>query len=166
MIFALKPYFCVSNCAWMIAALHFANSSFGASYHPCSPSVSVWALKSNIVEKWPVSPINSGNSSGFMLNTSPTVKASYFSKVDFFRSSNSSPTPSTLSTIFQQLARPSFPSGAKSGKFRSFLMFMIASIRKPERPFSSHQLIILYSSCRNFGFSQFRSGCSFANMWK
>ena len=96
-----------------------------------------------------------------MLNTSPTVKASYFSKVDFFRSSNSSPTPSTLSTIFQQLARPSFPSGAKSGKFRSFLMFMIASIRKPERPFSSHQLIILYSSCRNFGFSQFRSGCSF-----
>ena len=29
----------------------FANSSFGASYHPCFPSVSVWALKSNIVEK-------------------------------------------------------------------------------------------------------------------
>ena len=72
----------------------------------------------------------------------PGTDKYYFWNVFFFKSSRSSPTPSTLSTIFQQPAMPSAPSGSKSGNFRSFLILMIASIRKPESPFSSHQLII------------------------
>ena len=114
----------------------------GASYQPWAPSLRVWALKSKIVEKCPFSPINCESSSLCILKTSATVKASYFSKVFILRSSKYSPTPSTFSTIRQQPARPSAPSGSRLGKSKSFLMLIIASILKPARPFSSHQLII------------------------
>ena len=99
MILALKPYFSVSSCEPRMVFLHVSKSIFGASYQPCSPSLKHCAQKSNIVEKWPFSPINSGSSSGFILNTSPTVNASYFLNVLFFNSSKNSPTPSALSTI-------------------------------------------------------------------
>ena len=145
---------------------HFLKVMSGESYQPCLPSLRHCALKSKIVEKYPFSPINLLSSDLFKLKASATVNASYFSNVFFFKSSNNSPIPSTLSIMRQHPDKPSGPSGPKSGKSRSFLIFIIASILNPARPFSSHQFTISKSFCLRIGFSQFKSGCSFANICK
>jgi len=141
-MFALKHFPCNSCWESKITFRHSSKRNGFWSYQPCSPKVSTWALKSNIVEKCPSSPINSKSSSSFILKTSPTVKASCFSKVSCFNSSKKSPTPFTASTILIQVASPSGPSGSKDGKLTSFLILIIASIRNPATPLSNHQFTI------------------------
>ena len=142
-MFDKNPTFSLSFWALKIAFLYCLNVKSGASYQPCPPKDKHWAEKSNIDEKWPFSPINSPSSSFFMLNTSPTVNASCFSKVFFFKFSSMLPMPVACSATLPACTSPSSPSGSRFSKFKSFAMLIMASILKPETPLSSHQFIIL-----------------------
>ena len=116
-------------------------------------------LKSKIIEKYPSSPINSSNSSYGTPGASATVIQSCFLNVFSFNSFKNSPIPGWFLAAFVHFASPSTPSASLSFHVKSFLMNVIASIRNPAIPFSSHQLTISYNSFLTSSFSQFRSGC-------
>ena len=101
-----------------------------------------------------------------MLKTSPTVKASWGRKHSRFSWFRNSPISAVRGSMLDTAQVPSGLSAGPSRKERSFFKLMTASSRKPETPLSSHQFTISQISRRTSGFSQFRSGCSLAKVWK
>ena len=89
--------------------------------------------------------------SGVAPHVSPTVKTSYLPNDSRFISCKNGCNCGPLPVI---LLSTSFP--IKS----------ITSIRNPPIPFSSQKFIILWTSSRTFGFSQFKSGWRLLNKWK
>jgi len=106
----------------------------------------------------PLLPIHSGRSSAWTPLASPTVKMSVPSWTWLLNSWRKSSMPSVLAVMSCTLTVPSLLSGVPSEKSAGFLMYGMASMRKPPAPLSTQYRAMSISAWRTAGFSQFRSG--------
>ena len=72
--------------------------------------------------------------------------------------------PGVFAVISWTLVMPSAASGSPSVKTVGFLMYVMASMRKPPTPFASQKFAAAKSASLTAGFSQLRSGCASAKV--
>ena len=137
------PILSARSCAWKILSLSSSAVGRAWSNQPFPSCPSMVCLKSKIEEKTPSFPMKKCNSSSVSLKTSPTVKALYLAKVRSFNSCKKGSIDCALTSDSGTGTRPFSRSDGSERHSKSFLILIMASIRKPAIPLSNHQLIMV-----------------------